>query len=83
MSLSEKMLLDAGQPDFRPRIEEMATMITEWTGSDAGAYHWYVAHPIASLANKTAEQLLREKDITLLLDFMHSTAQGPRCRNSL
>lgn len=75
MSLRETILTDAGLPELRPRIDEMAATICEWTGSEDNAYRWYREHPIASLANKTAEQLVRERDLVLVLDFLRSSAE--------
>ncbi len=70
MGLREKMLSDSGIPGLLPRIDEITNTLCEWTGSEAQAYQWYVEHPIASLCNKTAEQLVQEKDLTLVLDFL-------------
>lgn len=75
MGLREKMLSDSGMPGLQPRVEEIAQTLCEWTGSEDQAYQWYVEHPIASLWNKTAEQLVQEKDLVLVLDFLRSSDQ--------
>jgi hypothetical protein len=67
------------QRSTQTRIREIAEILnraTGWAGSILAAYAWYRSQPIASLGDKTAEELVREGRGELVRRYLARIADG-------
>ena len=67
------------QRSTQARIREVTEILNRaaaWAGSILAAYAWYRAQPIASLGDKTAEELVREGRGELVRRYLARIADG-------
>jgi hypothetical protein len=67
------------QRSTQARIGEVAGILSRvagWAGSVLAAYAWYRSQPIASLGDKTAEELVREGRGELVRRYLARIADG-------
>ncbi|EMD81783.1 hypothetical protein C725_2831 [Pacificimonas flava] len=57
-------------------MSEIINRVIPWAGSQLAAYAWYCSQPLPSLADVTAEELVRQGRAELVRDYLNRIAQG-------